>query len=261
MAAPQNVCSSCATSGHKHILGAPCPTCGHNEQQRAFEVVQHRGPTPSSLHFEAFDTGTCDAAAFNAAFAFAKIMRERIFVADLNLVKTSQEFDDVDSSSRHIYGFIGDAPVAYMRWRVLRESATVQYVIMERILVLKTHRQRGIGRQLVAFALQDIVQKNAQLRLNINAIMVHVPEVPYILHMFQTFGFKPNSAVFVERGRRHARMALTVQVVTQNTHHLAEMHTKAPTFNSGTGVTDRPAYTAAAAPAPAPAAGGVDMTA
>ena len=180
-----------------------CPTCGHQEEPRgAFKamqvgsivyawdiaalfsramLVQHRGPTTSSLHFEAFDKGTCEESAFKAAFAFAKIMRERIFVADLSLVESHEEFDTNDQSSRHIYGLsayparvcgssrrhvprapltfrvascaVGDAPVAYMRWRVLQQDGT-QCVIMERVLVLKTHRQRGIGRQLVAFALQ-----------------------------------------------------------------------------------------------------------
>lgn len=202
--------------------------------------MQHRGPTTSSLHFEAFDKGTCEESAFKAAFAFAKIMRERIFVADLSLVESHEEFDTNDQSSRHIYGLIGDAPVAYMRWRVLQQDGT-QCVIMERVLVLKTHRQRGIGRQLVAFALQDIIQKIQQLRIAITALTVHVPEVPYIVKLFQSFGFKAASAVFQARGRRHVRMALTPQDIAQGAHAIAAMHSSAPKFGTGTGVTDKPA--------------------
>ena len=71
---------------------------------------QKRGPTSSSLHFEAFDTGTCAADAFKAAFAYAKIMRERIFVNELQHVESKEEFDEADQSSRHVYGMSASPP-------------------------------------------------------------------------------------------------------------------------------------------------------
>lgn len=91
------------------------------------------------------------------------------------------------------------------------------------------------------FAEQDIIQKIQQLRIAITALTVHVPEVPYIVKLFQSFGFKAASAVFQARGRRHVRMALTPQDIAQGAHAIAAMHSSAPKFGTGTGVTDKPA--------------------
>ena len=85
-------------------VGSIVYACGFAALFSRAMLAQHRGPTTSSLHFEAFDKGTCEESAFKAAFAFAKIMRERIFVADLSLVESHEEFDTNDQSSRHIYG-------------------------------------------------------------------------------------------------------------------------------------------------------------
>jgi len=133
---------------------------------------------------------------------------------------------------------VGDAPVAYMRWRVLGEP-TGKCVVMERILVLNSHRRRSIGRQLVAFALQDIVQKVQMLGITITAIAVPVPDKPpYVLRLFQSFGFKPAGTPFMARGRKRVRMIITPQDVVKSAQAFAAMTHKASKLGCGTGVTD-----------------------
>ena len=89
--------------------------------------LQKRGPTSSSLHFEAFDTGTCAADAFKAAFAYAKIMRERIFVNELQHVESKEEFDEADQSSRHVYGMSASPSVPLLQGH---GGTTSQYVCL-----------------------------------------------------------------------------------------------------------------------------------
>lgn len=74
--------------------------------------MQHRGPTPASLHFEAFDRSTCEDKAFDTLFAYAKIMRERVFVTQEKVVTREEEFDpQAERVSRHIYGLSTCLPV------------------------------------------------------------------------------------------------------------------------------------------------------
>lgn len=105
-------------------------------------------------------------------------MRERVFVTELHAVDVKEEFDEFDPKSRHVYGFsmafaprhptphhpththpllpihhtVGDAPVAYARWRVFDE-AQMKLVLLERLCVLQTHRRRGICKRLLCHAL------------------------------------------------------------------------------------------------------------
>lgn len=102
---------------------------------------------------------------------------------------------------------------------------------------------------------QDIIQKVAQLQLNIQAIVAHLPDEAHLMRLFKAFNFEPNSAVFQERGINVARFALLPQHVTKGVAAIAAIHAHAPQFGTGTGVIDVPAGGGAAAPAAAAAPG------
>ena len=99
---------------------------------------------------------------------------------------------------------------------------------------------------------QDIIQKVAQLQLNIAAIVAHLPNVPHLTRMFEAFNFRPVSGTFRERGVAVARFALLPADVTKGVAAIAAINAHAPQFGTGTGVVDGPAVAAAAAPAMAP---------
>lgn len=123
-----------------------------------------------------------------------KIMRTKVFVGDLKAVVGEADYDQFDQNSRHAMGFseswgreggqlrranlsfpptlappVGDAPVAYARWRAVTAASINPpepgappdpraVLVIDRLLVLQNYRRRGFGKAILQVALQDAAQ-------------------------------------------------------------------------------------------------------
>jgi hypothetical protein len=125
----------------------------------------------------------------------ARIMRRRVFVEECGVVAAS-EWDDFDATSRHRMAFLGDAPIAYLRWRVAVGAGGRAMAVIERICTLKHQRQRGNARRMIGECLQDIAAFQASGRTDLAEIRVVLPfgDTKFstcLSRVFASFNFRP----------------------------------------------------------------------
>jgi predicted GNAT family N-acyltransferase len=140
-----------------------------------------------------------------ADWSAARDIRRRVFIEEQNC-PPELEWDAHDepeargSSCIHLLGLIGSVPMATARWRevTLGDAPAAK---LERFAVLPLHRGRGLGRQLVAVAMDDA--RGAGLsRFTLHAQSHLVP-------FYNDFGFAVAGEPFFEAGIEHVKMVLT----------------------------------------------------
>ena len=135
-----------------------------------------------------------------ARFAEARRIRQAVFVEE-QACPPELEWDEHDAdgargrSCFHLLGYAGDAPVATARWRPVGEAAK-----LERFAVLEEHRGSGIGRQMVAAAL-DAARQAGYARYVLHA-QAHLEA------FYASFGFMRTGDPFDEAGIEHVKMVL-----------------------------------------------------
>jgi predicted GNAT family N-acyltransferase len=126
----------------------------------------------------------------------AQAIRRRVFVEEQNC-PPEEEFDQYEASARHVLGLDRGRPVAAARWRVV-ERAGLPWAKLERIAVLADLRGQGIGREMVAWIMED-ARAAGQHRFIMHAQSHLVP-------FYAAFGFVAIDEPFFEAGIPHRRM-------------------------------------------------------
>lgn len=127
-----------------------------------------RGPTDTNLHFVSFDISSLDKTS-EGHFELVRILRRRVFVDELH-VQHESEFDEYERNSRHVLGFLGDAPVSYARWRLDGEMA-----LIDRLCTLRGYRNRNVARRCLESVARDIVSTTTSLCINLHCMIILVP--------------------------------------------------------------------------------------
>ena len=96
-----------------------------------------------------------------AAHAASRQIRETVFIVEQK-VPAEIEYDEYESSSRHLLATLDGVAAGTARWR-----CTDQGVKLERFAVLQQYRKHGVGRALLEYMLaelgsQDTIYLNSQ---------------------------------------------------------------------------------------------------
>ena len=121
-------------------------------------------------------------------------IRRRVFHEEQN-IDEELEFDGLDETSEHLLAYLNQEPIGTLRIR----EVNPKMVKIERLAVLSTFRNQGIGRKLMEYAIALITEKNQYEQIVIHA--------QYHLKIFyQSFGFQPIGETFEEAEILHIKM-------------------------------------------------------
>ena len=121
-------------------------------------------------------------------------IRRRVFHEEQN-IDEELEFDGLDETSEHLLAYLNQEPIGTLRIREVNQKI----VKIERLAVLATARNQGIGRKLMEYAIALITEKNKYEQIVIHA--------QYHLKIFyQSFGFQPIGETFEEAEILHIKM-------------------------------------------------------
>jgi predicted GNAT family N-acyltransferase len=104
------------------------------------------------------------------------------------------EFDGLDAIAIHLLAYVDNKPVGTLRIREIKPKI----VKVERLAVLDSYRNRGIGKKLMVAALDNIATTGDRL------VVIHAQE--YIKKLYQQLGFEQVGAKFEEAGISHVKM-------------------------------------------------------
>jgi predicted GNAT family N-acyltransferase len=123
----------------------------------------------------------------------ALAIRREVFVLEQG-VPEDLEIDEWEPSSTHFLAWAGEAPVGTCRLRMLDPSTGKA----ERVAVLKSVRDAGVGRKLMEACEHHARQAGAK-SLILNAQIQVVP-------FYEKLGYVPVGDPFMEAGIRHIKM-------------------------------------------------------
>jgi len=128
-----------------------------------------------------------------ANYAAIKAVRVEVFQVEQG-VAAALEFDGEDEAAEHILAYLDNQPVGTVRIRYL-DNQTAK---IERLAVLSHARGQGIGKQLMAKALEIAAKQG------IKQVIIHAQE--YVQSLYQKLGFAPEGERFEEAGISHVKM-------------------------------------------------------
>ncbi|GHT78409.1 GNAT family N-acetyltransferase [Bacteroidia bacterium] len=116
-------------------------------------------------------------------------VRGVVFIEEQN-VPYDIEIDGLDFSAVHFLGTIGDEPVAVARVLLFKD-----YVKIGRLAVRKACRGKGIGKEMFAFVLNDLIEKGYE------KFVIHAQA--YLVDFYENFGFVKKGEKFLEADIEH----------------------------------------------------------
>ncbi len=122
-------------------------------------------------------------------------LRTDVFVVEQHCAYP--EIDDYDPEARHIMGFQNDELIAYAR--VLPPNTVYEESSIGRVVVKKTFREKGYGREIFKVAL-------AKVRSLFPAEPVKIQAQIYLEEFYAGFGFKTISEPYPDVGIMHVDM-------------------------------------------------------
>ena len=131
----------------------------------------------------------------NEMYEIAK-SRFEIFVCEQKIVE-EQDFDDKDKVCHHIMLKENERVVAYCR--IVPKGIGYDYISVGRVLVLSSHRRKGIAQEMMKVALEYI--KN-----NLDEKTVVLSAQLYAKGLYESVGFKVISDVYDEVNIPHVKM-------------------------------------------------------
>jgi predicted GNAT family N-acyltransferase len=121
-------------------------------------------------------------------------IRRTVFREEQNITE-ELEFDGLDETSEHLLAYLNQEPIGTLRIR----EVNPKLVKIERLAVLATARNQGIGRKLMEYAIALITEKNQY-----EQIVIHAQY--HLKHFYQSFGFQPVGETFEEAEILHIKM-------------------------------------------------------
>lgn len=137
---------------------------------------------------------------YTAEIKAIKDIRAQVFRTEQG-VSEELEFDGLDETSNHLLAYLDNQPVGTARIRKIDDRTAK----IERLAVLNTARRKGIGKQLMAKAIEIIASQNYQ------AIVIHAQE--HVKSLYQQLGFKQIGNTFEEANILHVKM---IKQITKN---------------------------------------------
>ena len=131
----------------------------------------------------------------NEMYEIAK-SRFEVFVCEQKIVE-EQDFDDKDKVCHHIMLKENERVVAYCR--IVPKGIGYDYISVGRVLVLSSHRRKGIDQEMMKVALEFI--KN-----NLDEKTVVLSAQLYAKGLYESVGFKVISDVYDEVNIPHVKM-------------------------------------------------------
>ena len=131
----------------------------------------------------------------NEMYEIAK-SRFEVFVCEQKIVE-EQDFDDKDKVCHHIMLKENERVVAYCR--IVPKGIGYDYISVGRVLVLSSHRRKGIAQEMMKVALEFI--KN-----NLDEKTVVLSAQLYAKGVYESVGFKVISDVYDEVNIPHVKM-------------------------------------------------------
>ncbi len=131
----------------------------------------------------------------NEMYEIAK-SRFEVFVCEQKIVE-EQDFDDKDKVCHHIMLKENERVVAYCR--IVPKGIGYDYISVGRVLVLSSHRRKGIAQEMMKVALEFI--KN-----NLDEKTVVLSAQLYAKALYESVGFKVISDVYDEVNIPHVKM-------------------------------------------------------
>ena len=131
----------------------------------------------------------------NEMYEIAK-SRFEVFVCEQKIVE-EQDFDDKDKVCHHIMLKENERVVAYCR--IVPKGIGYDYISVGRVLVLSSHRRKGIAQEMMKVALEFI--KN-----NLDEKIVVLSAQLYAKGLYESVGFKVISDVYDEVNIPHVKM-------------------------------------------------------
>lgn len=122
--------------------------------------------------------------------------RFEVFVCEQKIVE-EQDFDDKDKVCHHIMLKENERVVAYCR--IVPKGVGYDYISVGRVLVLSSHRRKGIAQEMMKVALEFI--KN-----NLDEKTVVLSAQLYAKGLYESVGFKVISDVYDEVNIPHVKM-------------------------------------------------------
>jgi len=117
-------------------------------------------------------------------------IRKKVFIEEQKISKKI-EIDSYEKTSKYIIAFLNNRPVGTARWR--KSGLEIK---LERFAVLKDYRNKGIGRRLNNFILNEI-PKNKIIYLNSQESAIG---------FYENLGFVESGSPFKEAGILHIKM-------------------------------------------------------
>ena len=127
-------------------------------------------------------------------------LRTEVFVVEQSC--PYQEVDNKDQESYHLLGQDNGEIVAYAR--LLPPGITFPEASIGRVLVIRSHRGKGLAQQLMARSLAFLVEELGQKRIQLSG-------QTYLEKFYKSFGFKPVSQSYLEDGIPHKDMLLEME--------------------------------------------------
>ena len=124
--------------------------------------------------------------------------RFEVFVCEQEIIE-EQDFDDKDKLCHHVMLKEDGRIVAYSR--IVPKGIGYENISIGRVLVLNSHRRRGIAQKMMKVALEFI--KN-----NLNEHIVVLSAQEYVKEMYSSVGFKVISDVYDEVNIPHVKMKI-----------------------------------------------------
>ena len=131
----------------------------------------------------------------NEMYEIAK-SRFEVFACEQKIVE-EQDFDDKDKVCHHIMLKENERVVAYCR--IVPKGIGYDYISVGRVLVLSSHRRKGIAQEMMKVALEFI--KN-----NLDEKTVVLSAQLYAKGLYESVGFKVISDVYDEVNIPHVKM-------------------------------------------------------
>ena len=131
----------------------------------------------------------------NEMYEIAK-SRFEVFVCEQKIVE-EQDFDDKDKLCHHIMLKENERVVAYCR--IVPKGIGYDYISVGRVLVLSSHRRKGVAQEMMKVALEFI--KN-----NLDEKTVVLSAQLYAKGLYESVGFKVISDVYDEVNIPHVKM-------------------------------------------------------
>ena len=122
--------------------------------------------------------------------------RFEVFVCEQKIVQ-EQDFDDRDKVSHHIMLKENDRIVAYSR--IVPKGVAYDYISIGRVLVLESHRRKGIAEKMLKATINYIEQNLSETEIVLSSQL-------YAKNLYASVGFKEISEVYDEVEIPHIKM-------------------------------------------------------